>query len=207
MTFRLTISFLLLILIHGLLAQKPSNGFQEKVVDAILYEDAEKVGLPENEIERHLISSIISRNSSPEVSAEKLIAAKQAILVNKKEAYYPFLHLVEGYFYMFEDVPMAESLFLKSVEVFENREDQTMSFLTQYFLVRILAISDQWNAALEAYLKYQKSFEEAFEVNTLASKKIDLLGKNLHGTILTAVSNIDSSAVPKAEVFLRQGKR
>lgn len=200
----LTKSFLLLLMIHGLAAQTPSIGFDEKIVDAILFEDPEKVGLPKNEIERNLILSITSRNLSPEESAEKLIAAKEAILVGKRISYYPVLDLVEGYFYMFEDVAKAEGLFLKAVEGFEKTDNQSMSLLTQYLLVRIIAVSDQWFAALEAYEKNQKSAENDLLRNALLSKKIDLLGKNLYGSILTAVSNLDSAVIPKVESFLNE---
>ncbi|WP_424962841.1 hypothetical protein [Ekhidna sp.] len=202
MTGKLTVSFFLILFIHCLNAQTPSTGFDEKIVDAILFEDPEKVGLTDNKIERNLILSITSRNSSPEESAEKLIAAKEAILVGKKISYYPVLDLVEGYFYMFEDVGKAESLFLKAVEGFEKQGNQSMSRLTQYLLVRIIAVSDQWFTALEAYEKHQKSEETDLIKNALLSKKIDLLGKNLYGSILTAVSNLDSTYILKGEVFL-----
>ncbi|MEQ8628787.1 hypothetical protein [Ekhidna sp.] len=204
MTGKLAISFLLLLFIHYLNAQTPSIGFDEKIVDAILFEDPEKVGLPENKIERNLILSITFRNSSPEESAEKLIAAKEAILVGKRISYYPVLDMVEGYFYMFEDVVNAESLFLKAVEGFEKQGNHSMSLLTQYLLVRVIAVSDQWFAALEAYEKHQKSGENDLIKNALLSKKIDLLGKNLYGSILTAVSNLDSDFIPKAEAFLSE---
>jgi tetratricopeptide (TPR) repeat protein len=195
---------LFLVLFHCLQAQELSKEFDKKIVDAILFEDSEKVDLPENEIEQNLILSITTRNSSPEESAEKLIAAKEAILVGKRASYYPALHLVEGYFYMFEDVPKAESLFLKAVEGFEKQDNQAMSFLTQYFLVRLLAVSGQWNAALEGHIKYQNSFESEFAQVSPIRKKIELLSKNLYGTVLTAVSNLDSSAIPVAEVFLNK---
>ncbi|MEQ6168173.1 hypothetical protein AAOE16_13350 [Ekhidna sp. MALMAid0563] len=204
MTGKLATSFLLFLFIHYLNAQTPSIGFDEKIVDAILYEDPEKVGLPENKIERNLILSITFRNSSPEESAEKLIAAKEAILVGKRISYYPVLDMVEGYFYMFEDVVNAESLFLKAVEGFEKQGNHSMSLLTQYLLVRVIAVSDQWFAALEAYEKHQKSGENDLIKNALLSKKIDLLGKNLYGSILTAVSNLDSAFIPKAEAFLNE---
>ena len=107
MSGRLAISYLLIFLTYSCLNAQVSTGFNEKIVDAILFEDPDKVGLPENEIERNLILSITSRNSSPEESAEKLIAAKGAILVGKRINYYPTLDLVEGYFYMFEDIAKA----------------------------------------------------------------------------------------------------
>ncbi len=191
-------------MVHFLNAQEYGSAFDEKIVDAILFEDPEKVGLPENKIQRNLLLSITFRNSSPEESAEKLIAAKEAILVGKRISYYPVLDLVEGYFYMFEDVTKAEGLFLKAVEGFEKQGNQSMSLLTQYLLVRVIAVSDQWFAALEAYEKHQKSGENALIKNALLSKKIDLLGKNLNGSILTAVSNLDSAFIPKAKTFLNE---
>ncbi|WP_420317007.1 hypothetical protein [Ekhidna sp.] len=193
-----------LLLFHCLAAQLPNKAFDEKIVDAILFEDPIRVGLPENAIERNLILSITTRNSSPEASAENLIAAKEEILIRKQVNYYPILYLAEGYFYMFEDVEAAESQFIKAVEGFEKQNNQAMSFLTQYFLVRTLAIADQWNAAHEAYLNYQKSLKSGFERNTPISEKIDLLGKNLFGSILTAACNLDSTRIPQTEIFLNE---
>lgn len=201
---RLNISFLLLLFIHFLSAQELSNEFDEKIVDAILFEDPDKIGVPQNEIERNLILSITSRNSSPDESAEHLIAAKEAILVGKKVAYYPILNLVEGYFYLFEDVSKAESQFLMAVEGFEKQDNQSMSFLAQYFLVRILAVSDQWFAAIDACEKYFESSETDVVENAALGEKINLIAKSLYGSILTAVSNVDSTTIPKAEIFLKE---
>lgn len=196
------ILFVLLFATHQLFAQNTSKGFDEKIVDAILYENPERVGLPKNEIERNLIVSITSRNISPEESAEKLIAAQQGILMGNRTHLYPAVYLAEGYFYMFEDVNKAERLFLKAVQGFEKKGNVSMSFLTQYLLVRILAISDQWNAALEAYNRYQEYVERELPGNTPINAKIKLLSKSMYGTILTAVSNLDSTAISKAEAFL-----
>ncbi|WP_421763972.1 histidine kinase dimerization/phospho-acceptor domain-containing protein [Ekhidna sp.] len=200
---RLNIFFLFQLIIHSLIAQASSNGFDEKIVDAILFENPEKARVVENEIERNLILSVTNRNSSPAESAENLIAAKEAILVGKKVKYYPMLNLVEGYFYLFEDETKAENQFLKAVDGFEKQKNPAMSLLTQYFLVRILAVSDQWFAAIEAYEKYFESSEEGLIENALIQKKINLLSESLYGSILTAVSNVDSTYISQAETFLK----
>ncbi len=185
-------------------AQGVNQRFNDSIIDAILYEDPEKIALPEDSIERNLLLSILAKDVNPEESANRLIAAQENILLNKRSEYYAFLFLVEGYFYSTKDANKAENLFLKAIDSFKQTGNKQMDMLCQNFIVRSLAVSNKWNQVLDASHSLSEVLEDQFPQNSAFKEKISLLINNVYGSTLSALSPQEPSYIPRAKVHLEK---
>lgn len=193
--------FSCLLLPMCLCAQKSFSDLNEKIIDVLIYDSLEE--LPQDSLEIQLLSAIIHQQHAPARSAEFIISAKGEIIFNGRIDYKPYLSLVEGYFYLYEDPQRAEQLLLQALADFEENGNKQMNYVSQYLLLRILIVSDRWKLAYESYQRFNdfvsKNFSDDFE-----GQKIKLLGEHLYGTILTGASSLDTTYHAEAKKHLSQ---
>jgi len=196
---KVNLSILLILLFFSCHCQPIGSDFNRQLIKALIYDT---IDTPSgNETEKNLILSIALKNSSTEKSGQALISAKEAILIQENNVYDPYLSLAEGYFHIEKDIKKSEELFLEALKGFKKGNNTEMSFLSNYFLVRLLTESDQWRASYNSYNRFIKSFESESE-DFKNQDLLELISKNMLGTILTALSSQDSTIIPRAKAEL-----